>query len=670
MTVSEINPHYLKTTLTDPVIKKILVIASLLTFVLLNTLLLSPNFTVHFQNQMSKFYPLQFFYNFYTANALLGIGLLIPGTLVIILVLLLYSMLIAYLGHYHIDPVKNEKTIAVLFSIWTMFLIFLNLITSISDPTGYLLALASILVVLIFAIRRPVIQRTKIFLENDENKFLFLILIVIYCVTVLVRLVTVGVAYDIHADEALYMTEGRSLSQGFFTFGTDHFPFLPVILSIPFGISPTIASSSIFLILLNSFIPLAGYAFGSLIFKNKKAGIGFAIVLIFSPLLILYSNRAFMDSVGLLLFLLTGEAVLRRRNPIYTGVLGMFLTMDKPQYFFQAFFFLSLLLWSNKSQNLKEDVKHALSWLVYTLLAFLATYIPVFVVVRSGMLFGHETDPELNFLQLLPLDQVSTNLTQYINWASLRTDYLHSGLVGTDTPIFYISIMSLFIVSLVAIVRTLRTKKLDPYILPLLSFFTLLIPQVFILSICYQRYALLLNAFTFMLPIGLLAELILGLSVFIIRSFQHFGTVKPLPTIVISDLKYIVVALICFLLILPMISTYFAGLPGQSTNFVEVGYRNGADYIYTNYNTSSTVLAIDDGWRADWYFPTYTAINLVYGNGTQQFYAIIHNTTFNMNAIVFVPTPDFTSIFGTNTSQFTLIQTFGIMDLYQYNSTL
>ena len=661
--------EYFRDTIQNSYTKRNILILSAVTFLLLNLLLISPNFDSHFGRFFSKVFFLKFLQDVYASNLIFGIGLLILITIFLILVVFLYAAFFSYLTGFYRESSKNQQVLALIMLVWVLLLLILNFLENIPPPLGYQLTVVLLVITLLGLCYKNLFMYIRQYLESYENRFLALVLVAIFIFSLALRLVLVGPAYDIHADEAYYLTEGRLLTQGIISIGYDHYPLLPVLLSIGLGINPTIETASLFLIVINSFIPLAGYAFGSSLYDNKKVGIAFAIILVFSPFLILYSNRAFMDPLALLLFLLIGDALIKRRNPLYVGILGTLLFMDKLQYVLEGFFFLSLLLWSKKLENRRLDLNHFIDWILRSIGFFLVIFSPIFIVLKWGLLTGQYTDPNVNFLGLLSEQQIFSNFSQYFNWAALRTTNL-DGSTGNDTIIYLLALFSLLIISIIGVIQIFRQKKLTPLIFPLLSFATLLTPQLFILSRYFQRYALFLHAFTFMLPIAIVLEMLVSTIFYIGKWFFHEQKYKNIRVLVSPIPKYLLLIVFCLLISFPLFTLYYPDLPEQNLSFEVFGYRQGAEYIVQHYNQNTSILGVDDGWRAGWFFPNMQTINLIDNNGIQTLLSMLQNTSLDKTVIIYAQTYYFPLILGNNTSKFQLLTTFQWMGLYLFNTSL
>ena len=643
-----------------------IILTLVMTYILLNTFFISRNFIYHFGAISSNIFPIVRIHLFFLENKFAGSMIFLGIAVILIFLLLVYGLIIYKISNNDFQETNNQKYVFTLLICWLTLIINMNLISLFPNVTGYRISILLFFVTLWFIFARMYRKWTRE--KFVKQKFLILQLAIIYVFAFLVRIIIVGLAYDLQVDETLYLSMGRLLIEGEMSFHPTHYPMLPYIISLGFAIFPSQSFVSLILISIHSILPIAGYLFIMALYKNKKIALAFSVLLIFSPFYLIYSNRAFMDTIGLILFLLISEALIKKRNPVYLGILGTILLLLKLQYVLQILFFLSVLIWSIFT---KKEKRGSLLWIFETLIVLVMFYFPVFYFTKSGLITGEIIDPNTSSISLLTFSTIKTNLLQYFNWAFLRTIYVHSGETGNNRYIlFYLGVISLFVISIYAFIKSIKQKSFSPYFLALISIFTLLLPQLLILDKCYQRYSLFLHTFSFLLPLAILSIIIYDMITKAISKISYLNIDVNNPKNIMGR-NYFLPILIAFILFLPGIIQFYPVVKAQNENLSINGYRDGSNYIIANYNTHEVILGVHSGWHSMWYFSDYKAINLIHNNGIELFYNyFINNDTKDLQKIIFIPISLLDPIFGINVSNCILFLKFNEMGLYSYNFTI
>jgi hypothetical protein len=322
-------------------------------------------------------------------------------------------------------------------------------------------------------------------------------------------------------------------------------------------------------------------------------------------------------------------------------------------------------------QNIwKYNVIHD-NWLIRVIMTFLFIFVPLFIGMKISLILGINSDPNIGDVKFLDLDTVANHFQQYVNWGTLQTKSINNGNIPEfmySFPITDVWFFLFIIVTLYAIYDTYKSKDLSYFFLPLLSFITIFFIQLILLERLFQRYVINFYVFIFLLTIVLTIKLFIkGSSYFflLINKYSKINTSNNVK----SSLSLVMSIVLLIIIFLPVVSTHYPQLQTESRHFEKPGIKDGIHYIYEHFSDSNTLLGIDDGWRADWFFFNYERINVIYLDGWSQFYNKCLTSTNYQQIILFMDSYQYHLVILQNTSFFDTVVLLGEMGIYQFNSS-
>lgn len=279
------------------------------------------NILLFFNSISSSFTGFEKLYDIIHSSVLIGTILILLFSFGPIFMVLFYTPVFTFcIFGTNSSLNKSRNIMRILIGIFGYILLLTNLIISLQSTFAIqFLFLTLILVATVILVK-------KCYSNEDLSKLLIInnliplfLVIGFYLLFVMLGTSIIGSAQDIHVDESLYMTIGRNFSFGRPEIQVSIYPTMPVILSIIIAFFSEQEFISFILIFIHGSLVIAGFLFAKNIFDDKNLAVIFSFILSISPLLILYSNRAFIDLIGLILFLITAEAVVKRRSPIFVS---------------------------------------------------------------------------------------------------------------------------------------------------------------------------------------------------------------------------------------------------------------------------------------------------------------------------------------------------------------
>ena len=662
------------------------------TFTGLFFMFLSPNFGFHFSSLSTTVTP------FMTIYSIMKNSIFVGSFILLFLSILPFILVFIYIPVLNFGISNTDFSNAKTKSFFHSFLIFYFYIMCLVNIMVYtqgtfsfqILFFSMLCALLYFLVKRE--QRDR-FISNNltrENIAIIVILLILYSLFVFLAFSFIGPATDIHVDESLYLTTGRNFAYGIPSLYVTNYPTFPFILSLIIAFTQNQGTISLVLIFIHGSIVIFGYKFVKSAFRDTILALSFAFTLSISPLLLLYSVRAFFDLAGIIFILITAEAVIKRRQPFLVALLGLLLLFDKMQYLLAILFFVVLIFFpiqndriknlipSFKDKSFKEILKLIWNynvtfenWLLRVLLSFTFIFTPFFLILKAPYLLGYSVDPNIGEIQLLDINTISDHLTQYINWASLQTIWIHNGNTLNELNNFFINQLWIFffiIVTLYALYQTVSKRELSYYFLPLVSVLTIFFPQLVLLVLIFQRYTLNAHVLIYLLTIVLFVNLVLKGGFYLVSRVKNISIHPVLPRIK-YPVSFIFSITVILLLFIPTITSIYPILSTTSSEFVRPGYRSGVDYIKNHYSIKDTLLGVDDGWRAGWYFNDYNSININYLDGWSQFYNSCFTTNSSVTKILFIDTGEYASMVATNSSYFSPLIIFQSVGIYLFNDS-
>ena len=662
------------------------------TFIGLFFIFLSPNFGFHFSSVSTQITPFMAIYNIMNTSIVIGIGILLVVSIIPFILVFIYLPVINF-GISNTD-FSNVK-IKSLFHAFLIFYFYIIVLLTIMVYTEGTLSIQILFFTILFVLMYSLLKREQKdgFIHNNltrSNLAIIIVLIAFYLTFVSLGLSLIGPAKDIHVDESLYLTIGRNFAYGIPSIEISIYPTFPFILSFVIAFTRSQDVISIILIIIQGSIVFFGYKFIKSSFNDTVTALSFSFTLSISPLLLLYSNRAFIDFVGLIFIIIASESIIKRRNPFVVALFGILVIFSKVQYFLMVLFFVFLLFFpiqNKRIENLIPQFKDKSlkeigrliwyynivfeNWLIRVLIPFMFIITPLFLIVKAPLVLGYNTDPNIGNLHLLTINMISDHLSQYINWSSIQTIWIHNCNTLNELYNFLINQLWIYffiIVTIYAIFETLTKKELSYYFLPLLGVLTVLFPQLVLLALIYQRYTLNDHVLIYLLTIILFTNLV-NKGLFYLLSFIKNVSISSSFLKIKYHLSFVFSIGLILILFIPTITAIYPILSATSLEFERPGYRTGVDYIKAHFSNKDTLLGIDDGWRAGWFFTDYNVININYLDGWTQFYNSCFTTNSNVTKILFIDTGEYASLVATNSSYFSPVITFESVGIYLFNAT-
>lgn len=595
---------------------------------------------------------------------------------------------------YNTSSSDNQKklTLRLFFAFFIFLFILANVIVYTEGTFSNHFLLVSLFAFIIFFLNKQ--EKSSNLVTNSfhqSNKLVLLLLAAFYMLFIYLSFSLIGPAHDIHVDESLYLTLGRYFSLGVPALQISIYPTLPFILSFIISFTQNIATISSFLIFLHGSIVFVSYKFVKSSFNDSKLALLFSFTTSISPLLLLYSNRAFIDLIALIFILLTIESIIMRRSPFLVAFLGFIVIFSKAQYLLMVLFFLIFIFFPIQNKRLQKlipsfrekNFKQILqllwtynvtfeNWLARVIVSFICLFTPFFAILKASLILGDNTDPNTHDVKLLDINTINNHLQQYYNWSLLKTIWIHNGNVSNQIHNFLISDiwLALFlIVSIYALYETIKCKELSFYFLPLFGFLFMFLPQLILLSRIFQRYAINFHVLIFLLTIVLGIDLFLkGLAA--LGSLLNSSLIHSVSQNIKLSFSSVIAILLVMIIFMPVLTSFYPNLQYNSLQFDKPGFVSGVNFFKSKYSTKNVILGVDDGWRAGWYFPDYSKINIIFGNGWNQFYYYCLVTNSSVIKILFVDVMEFNNVILQNDSYFYPIHIFDTMGIYQFNSSL